>query len=273
MKRLIMHVGCGKAASTYVQSVMIQNEAALTENKVAYIPKFQTELMTKAPRAVLRPYMELACAHEAETIVLSNENLFNPITPSADGFYSGAQRASSVIKEMADDYSDKLSLEFLYICRNPLEFQISAFIQKKKQGVDITLETWLEQMNEQAFAMGNIHQGLTILKETGPVTVLSYDMIKSDLEGFVRRYFGPMGLTPEMLDFTPGVVNPSINEDGIRILEIAARAIDKDKFKVLRKNVQAFFPKTEPFSWETALKEKYGALAKQNQEEFLANWP
>ena len=262
-KKIVLHVGSGKAGSTYLQSILIKNEPVLKKAGWRYDGAFRALNFESSECVSWIP------AQSTNNLIVSNENCFNPIKANKGGCYQGASKFADWLRDLGV-LSDFEQVSFIYIARNLLDFHVSQFNQRLKQGRSADVDRWLSsEISEFSFRYNNIIDGLTQLSELGAVRVMFFENLSENPRKFVNDFFGIVDPSVfNALKFDEKIVNPSISEVGAKVLGLIKPEVPSDAYMQFRKLVQAYMPKTEPYAWEARVREKYNDLVSINYRNF-----
>lgn len=269
--KLIIHLGMAKSASTFLQNIAINNKSILESNSLDYIHEFRNVSVDHEELKIFFS-REIKKRDQNINMLFSNENFLNPSEPDSGGVYKGAKKSIETLKNSLLEFIPIADFQFIFISRNILEFYISQYVQLKKQGANIDIDRHLSKLNSVSFFLKNIDDALDSLRLIGKVNVIDFSTIKEDAHFFVNSFFNICGLKDVNLKYSTEIVNPSIDENGMKILDICKCSLKKREYISMRKMVQAYFPKKEPYDWEISLYERYGTIASKEYQAFKNKW-
>lgn len=252
MRKIIIHLGMAKSASTYLQNIAIQNKEVLGRHGFVYIHEFRS--VSRGASDLARFFSESLSSNPAYNLLVSSENFFNPNDYDDNGAYTGAITAATYLKQAIGLLPAETQYTFVYVARNLLDFYVSKYAQLRKQGVKIDPIEYFSNIDESALSFKNILRALGLLSSIGKVHVIDFGLIEISIDRFVESFFGTCRISPAALSYATSVVNSSINDDGMMILEISKSSLNTKQFLTLRKLVQAYFPKNAPFPGEDSFR-------------------
>lgn len=248
MPKLFLHPGSPKAGSTYLQIFCRQNAELLAERGVQFIPEFRHidyRDLYSGEEARYADNFECDVLSKVDSdmriVLLSFENIGgDPFWP--DGLFARGPKIAEGLLPLLSGFSE---IQTLWIHRDLGSFLLSAYNQRKKQGRKITFPEFTEMVRARDYGYNHIIELLEIFAGKGPVSVMLFEELQLRPKRFLRQFFKLMDVTvDDKFDMNPPNKNPSISEEGAKILEFSKDLLKPDDFTALRKLLQKRLPKT-----------------------------
>lgn len=261
-KTLLLHPGSPKGGSTWIQDFCLQNEDLFAAQDFQYVHAFRNldfpELQGEDPSRFLDQIDALldteTDTQDPGTVFLSYENLFgDPLIK--EGMFHPAPTIARNFLPVLKRFSDT---RVVWIFRPMDSFLLSVFNQRKKQGSKITFDSFGTMIEERQYTMERISDALRVLADAAEIHVMEFEMLGARPRRFIGDFFALGGVKIDRhFNFAKAQRNPSVREDGLKILEYASTLLSKSDYMKLRKFCQKTFPKTGYSADETAFIERF----------------
>ncbi len=247
-KRLILHIGMHKTASTSIQHVLKTNAAAFQQNGILFIPVFQQIAQLFVDRSPLSQPEIQAIQEDISPLLTSNG--FHTILGSAENFFGRMNQFTGLAKsDLVIEDLRRLLEPF------PLKIKFVAFLRRQ--------DTWLESVYQQVVKWAEVRSFDEFYKEKNPddfrweriisryeetfgkgcVRCIPFETLNwpdnNGLDAFSHA-MGFNGTNP----FKPlPRKNPGLNQKGLEVLRCTNHLLDFNERQQLRFFVEKILPR------------------------------
>lgn len=265
---LYLHLGIGKGASTFLQSLLIKNELQLKRAGYVYVKEFRGVLPHKLGMDKINMVLDkiLSSYDKDSKLILSNEEFFSPIFSSNGEIFPKALEIADSLKNYL--VSRNVKYKIIYVYRDLASFFVSQYNQTIKQGERIEFDEFVRQITDVSFDYKNIIAALNCLSQKGALSLIDFAIIKHDSLSFTNKFFEECDILDlTKFELSDGTKNPSLSSEGLEILQIAKPCLTPEDYRILRRFVSATFQKIVNTDEEIAFLNKYLLLSNNANNE------
>ncbi len=290
---IILHVGAHKTASSFLQTVAREQNAALREAGLSVV--YRRQIMKSAfhdgiialiegrepDRQAGRANFENMLTNKRKRVLFTNEDMIHRIAD--EGFFSKAGPALGYVKELAGS----ARLRVLLYTRAQPDYIESLFMQFMHLGRTFTFEQYANRQEKVDYSWDRVLDDMAAVVGRENVTAIPYESVRRlGSEKFYQHFLGACGINhpekftvPDDSDRSRGA-NRSYSGEALKIARAINPLLDKDGKDVLRRFLQenystATHPKAELYSAEQRqqMRERYRASNQRLFDEYLTHWP
>jgi len=218
-KRLVLHVGVHKTATTVVQHLLWDNVAQLVHRRVLHIPRFDTaksigwgDLLLETPELFAEQVARFRADDRYDTLLLSHEDTLGaPFVPGRATTYPWARRNLTALRELGGPARVIVGL------RPQDEFVESYYLQQINAGGSLSFEQWLADVDLDGLSWRPLVDALDDLYGPQNVVVLDFDVMRQGQDVYLQYFLDSVGVDLGLDPHYPKLRNRSVSERGLRI--------------------------------------------------------
>ena len=260
-KTLYLHPGSPKGGSTWIQDFCIKNRQNLEIQNFEYIHDFReldfeclmgdnhSAFFNGLDNKILKKLPQ-----NSEKVFLSYENVLgDPLFK--EGLFAMAPTIAKNLTPINNSFSKTV---VIWIYRPIGSLLLSVYNQRKKQGAKLTFENFTSMIEQRDYDSRFLIEALRVLSQNAEIHVFNFSDLQARPKRFLRNFFNLMHTSlDENFDLTSPQRNPSVREEGLKVLEFAKDVLDQQEYNALRQFMQAKMPKTEYSKKELAFLESH----------------
>ncbi len=281
-RRIWVHPGAHKTASTAIQQNILKNSKGLSNSNCGIIDRtsilYSQEFWPNYAKAVVEVHhgdksfksqhakaaencLNQLTADKSNTdYIWSDEQLFLGRLGYSSTLYPYAKSALETLAHITRNFDTK----YIYFVRSIPEIIESSFLQFLHEGKLISFEKYREKIELTEVSWMPVMQALLDVIGAERVTVRRYDDFLSDAHTTLLSFFDWFGISSSQLDLELKRVNPGFFQIGVDIAHAVLPLLTEAQWPPFRKFIQANYCDTDfarpvllQASEKAALREKY----------------